>query len=176
LPKETFIDLVSINVPFIDETIMDALSPFTRQVLRGAGWHPLRHIDTDQMKKEIETNGFVFHREGRRLLEVFGGLEFKLVSDGPLRLLPSDAIAYLDAEQERPYLLRLFASEPCPVGQSTWTSIFVLADGRIVRFNINMHRYCTYGNTSQFLNALIDDAFSSLTQFRNVPPDLIPGA
>ena len=70
--------------------------------------------------------------------------------------------------------LEQFGSEPSPVGESTWACIFALDDCRILRFNIEMHRYCTYRNTFEFLNATLDPSFARLTRFQDVPRDLIP--
>lgn len=80
----------------------------------------------------------------------------------------------LDAENDRPYLVKLFGREPSPIGESTWTSIFAMDDYRILMFNIEMHRYCTFRDAYDFLNAEIDASFSSLLQFEDVPRSEIP--
>ncbi len=153
---------------------MDALSKTSLDALRDAGWRSQRRIDTAHWQTHVESEGFVFHQPAREFLEQFGGLQLASRNDGTIDFSPQTAIESLDAENDRPYLVKLFGHEPSPIGESTWTSIFAMDDYRILMFNVEMHRYCTFRNAYDFLNAEIDASFSSLLQFVDVPRGEIP--
>ncbi|MDY7226039.1 SUKH-3 domain-containing protein [Hyalangium rubrum] len=110
----------------------EPLSPEVLASLRSAGWAPERSAPVEPARQALLQEGVVLHPVAEQVLQSLGGLSLRSGPERGARRLQVDAVEACRwiAEEDWPYIQKLFSPSACPVASGEGMLHFVSAEGR----------------------------------------------